>query len=225
MKRWIFLLLALLLLPVSAMGQGLADYDYENLQFRGLGVEFGRILPTETRPAFTFGVRADMGFVGPNVRVVPSARFWSSSLRTSEVNRLADQIIRICEKQPGATCPSSLDLGEVQRSDLELAADAHYVFDVASPIRPYAGAGLSLHLLNGRGELINGTFVEDLLDTVVPGFDVIGGLDIPVATSLKLLTEARVTLTSDIQSVNVAVGWSWTLPSLSAPSSTPAGGR
>jgi hypothetical protein len=73
--------------------------------------------------------------------------------------------------------------------------------------------------------LINGTFVEDLLDTVVPGFDVIGGFDIPVATSLKLLTEARVTLTSDIQSVNVAVGWSWTLPSLAAPSSTPAGGR
>ena len=139
-----------------------------------------------------------MGYVGPNVRIIPSARFWSSSLRDSEVSRLADQIIRICEKQPGATCPTSLDLGEVQRSDLELAADAHYVFDLTAPVRPYAGAGLSLHLLNGRGEFINGTFVEDLLDTVVPGFDVIGGFDVPVAPSLKLLTEVRVTLTSDL---------------------------
>ena len=193
--RWTLFLLVLLLLPARAAAQGLADYDYENLQFRGLGVEFGRVWPTETRPAFSFGVRADMGYVGPNVRIIPSARFWSSSLRDSEVSRLADQIIRICEKQPGATCPTSLDLGEVQRSDLELAADAHYVFDLTAPVRPYAGAGLSLHLLNGRGEFINGTFVEDLLDTVVPGFDVIGGFDVPVAPSLKLLTEARVTLT------------------------------
>jgi hypothetical protein len=210
--RWTLFLLVLLLLPARAAAQGLADYDYENLQFRGLGVEFGRVWPTETRPAFSFGVRADMGYVGPNVRIIPSARFWSSSLRDSEVNRLADQIIRICEKQPGATCPTSLDLGEVQRSDLELAADAHYVFDLTAPVRPYAGAGLSLHLLNGRGEFINGTFVEDLLDTVVPGFDVIGGFDVPVAPSLKLLTEARVTLTSDVQFVNVVVGGSWTLP-------------
>ena len=210
--RWTLLLLVLLLLPARAAAQGLADYDYENLQFRGLGVEFGRVWPTETRPAFSFGVRADMGYVGPNVRIIPSARFWSSSLRDSEVNRLADQIIRICEKQPEATCPTSLDLGEVQRSDLELAADAHYVFDLTAPVRPYAGAGLSLHLLNGRGEFINGTFVEDLLDTVVPGFDVIGGFDVPVAPSLKLLTEARVTLTSDVQFVNVVVGGSWTLP-------------
>lgn len=210
--RWTLLLLVLLLLPARAAAQGLADYDYENLQFRGLGVEFGRVWPTETRPAFSFGVRADMGYVGPNVRIIPSARFWSSSLRDSEVNRLADQIIRICEKQPEATCPTSLDLGEVQRSDLELAADAHYVFDLTAPVRPYAGAGLSLHLLNGRGEFINGTFVEDLLDTVVPGFDVIGGFDMPVAPSLKLLTEARVTLTSDVQFVNVVVGGSWTLP-------------
>ena len=210
--RWTLLLLVLLLLPARAAAQGLADYDYENLQFRGLGVEFGRVWPTETRPAFSFGVRADMGYVGPNVRIIPSARFWSSSLRDSEVNRLADQIIRICEKQPGATCPTSLDLGEVQRSDLELAADAHYVFDLTAPIRPYAGAGLSLHLLNGRGEFINDTFVEDLLDTVVPGFDVIGGFDVPLAPSLKLLTEARVTLTSDVQFVHVVVGGSWTLP-------------
>ena len=212
--RWTLLILALLLLPAHAAGQDLADYDYENLQFRGLGVEFGGVWPTETRPAFSFGIRADMGYVGPNIRIIPSTRFWSSSLRTSEVDRLADQIIRICEKQPGATCPTSLDLGSVQRSDLELAADAHYVFELDAPIRPYVGSGLSLHLLNGRGEFINGTFVEDLLDTVVPGFDVIGGVDFPIAPSLRLLSEARVTLTSDVQFVNVVVGGSWTLPSI-----------
>jgi hypothetical protein len=216
--RWTMLSLALLLfLPARAAGQGLADYDYENLQFRGLGVEFGRVWPTETRSAYSFGIRADMGFVGPHVRIVPSARFWSSSLRTSEVNRLADQIIRICDKQPGATCPTSLDLGEVQRSDLELAADAHYVFDVSPSVQPYAGAGLSLHLLNGRGEFINGTFVEDLLDTVIPGAEAIGGVEVPLAPSLKLLTEARVTLTSDLQFVNLVVGGSWTLPSVPGP--------
>ena len=73
--RWTLLLLLLLLLPARAAAQGLADYDYENLQFRGLGVEFGRVWPTETQSAYSFGIRADMGFVGPHVRIVPSARF------------------------------------------------------------------------------------------------------------------------------------------------------
>lgn len=222
--RWTMLLLVFLLLPARAAAQGLADYDYENLQFRGLGVEFGRVWPTETRAAYSFGMRADMGYVGPHVRVVPSARFWSSSLRTSEVNRLAEQIIRICDKQPGATCPQSLDLGEVQRSDLELAADAHYDFDLAPSFQPYAGAGLSLHLLNGRGEFINGTFVEDLLDTVIPGAEAIGGVAVPIAPSLKLITEARLTLTSDLQFVNVVVGGSWTLPSVPAAHALRSGG-
>jgi hypothetical protein len=208
-------LLALLLAPAAGGAQALEDYDYENLEFRGLGLEFGGVWPVKVEQTVSFGLRADLGYVGPNVRIVPGIRYWSSSLRQSELDRLADQIRRICERQEGAVCPA-FDLGEIRRSDLELSVDGHYTFDVDFPLQPYAGAGVGIHLLNGRGEAIDGTFVEDLLDTLSPGVNLLGGIGIPVGPSLQLLTEARLVLVGDIRYVNLLVGASWSLPTPAA---------
>jgi hypothetical protein len=205
-----------LLAPVRAAAQTLADYDYANLQFRGLGGEFGWVVPTALEPAVSYGIRADMGFVGPRVRIVPAIRFWSSRLRASELQRLADQIVRICQRQGTTSCPATLNLGEVRRSDLELSTEAHYIVNPSPSLRLYGGGGLSLHLLNGRGEFIDGTFVEDLLDTVSPGLNLVVGSYVPLG-KVQLFGEARGILTSDIQYVNVAVGGSWTLPSPPKP--------
>lgn len=210
-KRWLTGLLLAMLLPAVAQAQSWEDYDYENLEFRGVGVEFGGIWPTKVEQTLTFGLRADLGLVGPNVRISPGIRYWASSLRESEVQRLADQIRRICERQEGATCPA-FELGEIRRSDLELSADAHYLFDVDFPLLPYAGAGVGVHLLNGRGEAIDGTFVEDLLDALSPGLNLIGGLSLPFGPSLQLMTEARLVLLSDVRYANLLVGGSWSLP-------------
>ncbi|HET7274169.1 MAG TPA: hypothetical protein VFI91_03280 [Longimicrobiaceae bacterium] len=214
MKSWsVAALLSLALaLPGAVSAQTLADYDYENLAFRGIGVDFGAVWPAQVEPTLSFGVRADMGYVGPHVRISPAIRFWSSSLRVEEVERLADQILLICEKQAAASCPSSLDLGEVDRSDLELSVDAHYLFNTGYTISPYLGGGLGLHLLNGQGEFINGTFVEDLLDTIVPGVNAIAGLNIPLGESLQILAEARYVLVSDVRFGYLGVGGVWNLP-------------
>jgi hypothetical protein len=211
LKRWSTALILALLLPAGLTAQTWEDYDYENLEFRGLGVEFGGIWPTKVEPTFNFGVRADLGMVGPNVRVSPAIRYWSSSLRQAEIERLADQIRRICERQAGAVCPA-FDLGDIRRSDLEISVDGHYLFEVEFPVQPYAGAGLGLHLLNGSGEAIDGTFVEDLLDTLSPGLNLIAGLSLPLGPSLQLLTEARGVLVGDIRYVNLLVGGSWSVP-------------
>lgn len=212
MKGRTLSLVLLLIGPGVAQAQSLADYDYANLQFRGIGVDFGGVAPGEVEPAVSVGVRADLGLVGPHVRVMPSVSFWSSSLRRSEVDRLASQIIRVCEKQVAAVCPSSLDLGRIRRSDLALAADAHYLFDGLAPFLPYAGAGMSLHLLNGRGELIDGTFVEDLLDTIVPGLDAVAGVEVPLGVGLHLGLETRFVVSSDVSYAGVGLGGRWTLP-------------
>src|SRR5690606_32850733 len=147
----------------------LEDYDYENLQFRGVGLEVGYVLPWNIEPTLSFGIRGDMGFVGPHVRIAPAIRYWSSHLKEEEVERLATQFIDICDRRAPGNCPASLDLGEVRRSDLELSLDAHVIPEIGSALIPYGGGGLSLHLLNGGGESIDDTFVEDLLDTVAPG--------------------------------------------------------
>ena len=218
MKGWTLALIAVLLAPRALAAQSLADYDYENLQFRGIGADFGWVWPTQIEPTISVGVRADLGYVGPHVRILPAARFWSSKLRQSEVDRLASQIIKVCERQAGVVCPASLDLGEIRRSDLSVGADGHYVFDPQGPITPYAGGGLSLHLLNGRGDIIDGTFVEDLLDTIVPGIDLTGGLEVPVASTVRLMGETRFVLTSDVKYAAILLGGVWTLP-VPAPAS------
>jgi hypothetical protein len=197
-----------------AAAQTLADYDYENLAFRGLGFEIGWVLPTELERTISYGLHADMGFVGPNVRIVPSMRYWTSNLQQAQLDRLSEQIVQICERQ-AASCPA-LNLGEVERTDLELSTEAHYIIPIASALSLYAGGGLSLHLLNGRGELIDDTFVEDLLDTVAPGFNLIAGTDVPLG-KIRLYGEARGVLTSDIQYANLSLGITFSLPSPPVP--------
>jgi len=210
-NRWFTILLFTLLLPAIGGAQVLEDYDYENLELRGIGFEVGGIWPTQVSPTIGFGVRADLGLIGPNVRISPAIRYWSSSLRQAEVDRLADQIRRICERQANATCPS-FDLGQIRRSDLELSVDGHFLYDVGLPMVPYAGAGLGLHLLSGRGEAINDTFVQDLLNTLAPGLNIIGGVGMPLGGPLQIFTEARLVLVPDVQYVNLLVGGTWTLP-------------
>ena len=80
---WITATVALLVLlqPGVAQGQGLAEFDYENLAFRGFSVEGGYICPTRVEPTFSIGTRLDLGYLGPGVRIVPGITYWSSTMK------------------------------------------------------------------------------------------------------------------------------------------------
>lgn len=219
----VLVVLVAMLAPGIVAAQTLEDYDYENLQFHGIGVEVGRVIPWNIEPAVSFGLRGDMGFVGPHVRIAPGIRYWSSRLKEDEVERLATQFIEICSRRAPGSCPATLDLGEVNRSDLELSADAHIIPDLGVPLTPYGGGGLSLHLLNGGGESIDDTFVEDLLDTVAPGVNVLAGALLRLGSVVQLSLEGRLILTSDVQYGNLVFGGVWTLPSPPAGAGSTAG--
>jgi hypothetical protein len=210
------LLLIAFLAPVSIAvplrAQVWEDYDFQDLEFRGIGIEAGPIWPAGVESTLAFGLRLDLGLISPRLRVTPTARFWGSSLEPSEVNRLAQQIILICERQGDVSCPEHLDLGEVRLSDLELAVDVHYLPFRNRVIAPFAGAGLALHLLNGRGDFIDGTFVEDLLDSIAPGLAPILGVNIHVAREFRFGAEARFMLASDVRYASIGLGGVWTLP-------------
>jgi hypothetical protein len=188
------------------------EYDFRELEFDGVGFEAGRVWPARVESATAFGLRLDMGFITPATRIVPAARFWSSSLQADEVTRLAQQIVLVCERQVNVTCPDRLELGEVRLSDLELAVDAQRFFFVGRRITPFAGVGLGLHLLNGSGDFIDGTFVEDLLDTVSPGLGPLFGLNARIGSAVQLLIEVRMMLAGDVRFVALSGGGIWTLP-------------
>jgi hypothetical protein len=210
-KGGALIFLAALLAPLPVLSQTLEDYDYENLQFRGIGPEVGWVIPWNIEPAVSYGLRGDLGFVGPHIRIVPSILYWSSRLKDDEVESLATQFLEICTRRSPGNCPSSLDLGEVRRSDLEISVDAHVIPGVPTLISPYAGGGFGLHLLNGGGESIDDSFVEDLLDTLAPGVNLLAGVMLPLGP-IELLVEGRLAATSDVQYGNFLFSGVWTLP-------------
>lgn len=220
LSRILLLAAALLAVPALASAQSLEDYDYENLAFRGIGAEVGRVWPRRAEGALALGLRADLGFLGPNVRIVPGITFWSSSLRPGVVEELRKNILALC-RDPAGNCVR--EFGEIRLSDLELGVDAQYTFTGVPGVVPYAGAGAGLHLLNGQGDVIEGTFVEDVLDAIAPGVDLVAGAEVPLGR-LRLFAEARGALASEVQFVGLHVGGAWTFPVPAPARRPPAGG-
>ena len=206
-----FLLVVILAVPGTVRAQTLEDYDYENLSFRGFGVDAGRIWPNKVESAGMYSVRVDLGYLGPGVRIAPSLGVWSSRLKQAEIERLADQLNDL-----GASIDAE-DLQEIKWSDLYLNLDAHLVW--TTPIRAftYVGGGVGFHALNGQGAAIQDTFVEDLLDSISASLDAIAGVEFQPVDRLRVYTEARFTLMSDINYFGVRVGGAFMLPVRDTP--------
>src|SRR5690606_16075134 len=75
--------------------QTLADYDYEHLNFHGLGVDVGYLWSKQVESAPVYSVRLDLGYLGPGLRVTPRVSYWTARLAQSELNRVAEEINRL----------------------------------------------------------------------------------------------------------------------------------
>ena len=63
--------------PREGQAQELADYDYENLSFRGISFDVGYLYADKVEDTRTLGVRFDLGFLGPGFRLMPGVTYWS----------------------------------------------------------------------------------------------------------------------------------------------------
>jgi hypothetical protein len=210
--RKTFLTMLLLCAPAVAGAQTLADYDYENLSFRGFGFDYGYIWPSKVRSAPVYSVRLDLGFLGPGVRIAPSLSYWSSDMRTTELDRLADQINRLPPLRDQNVQITAADLGDVTWSDLTISVDAHLLWTTPLGLITYIGAGGALHALNGHGSFIENTFVEDLLDSTSAGVAVMAGIELQPLPRLRFYGEARYNLVTDIRYPGLRLGGSLMLP-------------
>lgn len=198
--------------PATAGAQTLADYDYENLSIRGIGFDYGYIWPSKVTATPTYTVRLDLGFLGPGVRIAPHLSFWSSDMRDSELDRLAEQINRLPPLQQQGVALTAEDLGTITWSDLSIGVDTHLMWTTPVGLLTYVGVGAALHALNGHGDFIENTFVEDLLDSTAAGVAVMAGMEYQLAPRLRLYGEARYTLVTDIRYPGVRFGASLMLP-------------
>lgn len=191
--------------PSAASAQGLADFDYENLSFRGFAPEWGYIWPSRVEPTQTFGIRMDLGYLGPGLRILPGLTYWKSDFKAGEIRTLEERVASLIVSQTDGPAPT-VDLGRIDWSDIALSLDGQIVWRVPYDVLTFLGAGAAVHLLNGNGTAINGTFVEDLLDSVTAGFNLHGGAEYPVWPKLRLTGQARYEVMGDLQYFGVRFG-------------------
>jgi hypothetical protein len=197
---------ALLLVPAGATGQDLADLDYENLGFRGFGLDWGYLWPNRIERAGSVGLRIDMGYAGPGLRIMPTVTYWSSPLQQGEITELEDRIEALITEQSGAPSPA-LDLGTIRWRDVAVGVDAHVVWDSLLDLLTYGGIGVTAHVLDGDGDAIAGTFIDDLLDSVTAGFNLHFGMEYPVTDRFRIYGLSKYEVMSDLQYFTVRAGW------------------
>ena len=193
-------------LPAPGAAQELADFDYEHLSFRGVGLEAGYINPSRVEPTMSFGVRTDLGYLGPGVRIVTGISHWSSSLRRSEVENLEERLVALMQEQDEGGDEVTVDLGEVTWSDVAVSVDAHMVWSVRGGFLTYAGLGATAHVMSGGGAAVEGTFVEDLLNSVRAGVNAHGGIEIPLHRRFRVYGSTRFELLENLNYLEFRVG-------------------
>jgi hypothetical protein len=192
--------LGLVLALVGPAGaQTLADYDYENLSFRGIGFDLGRVWPNKLNGTQQLGLRVDLGYLGPGVRILPNFSYWSGELRRSELERLADRLSQLPPLRDRGVVIEAADLGIVKRSAIATQLDAHAVWTTPVDVITYVGLGAGIHVFDGSGSAVDDTFIEDVLGGVRPGIAGMAGVEYEPIPYLRVYGEARYTMAGDIR--------------------------
>jgi opacity protein-like surface antigen len=165
-------------------GQTLEDYDYTNLGFRAFGAEATWVNATQSESTFGVGIRVDLGFLGPYIRIVPRAAWWSANVT------------------------DSINLGSLERTAWILGADVQWTLQDAV-FAPYLGVGLEVYLLDNDGDAINGTFLDNMVITA--GISGLIGAELNLADHWRVYSELRGTLVTDASNAAVALGLAYRL--------------
>jgi hypothetical protein len=202
------------LAPVGATAQQdqIPDIDYEHLAFRGIGLDVGYMWPDRVEATETFGMRFDFGYAGPGLRIMPSIGFWRSPLEGAEIAGFETRLEQLVEEQTGI--PTTLDLGSIEYTNIALGLDGHIVWSLPFGLLTYGGLGFAAHIQNGDGPAINGTFVEDLLDSVRAGINAHLGLEFPLHPRLRVVGESRFELLENLRYGQLRLGGQFTFGAL-----------
>jgi hypothetical protein len=182
--------------PIAA--QGLEDYDYNNLGLRGIGAGLFYVDASQNDGELGFEGKVDLGFLGPNIRIVPRVGYWKADVEASQVTELEMQLEEASGLEPG-----TISLGDIKRSAYIIGTDFQWTVRDAR-IAPYIGLGLDVYILNDDGDAIQDTFLDDLI--VTAGVSGVVGAQVALSRRWSAYGEFRGTAVTDASNVGLAFG-------------------
>lgn len=199
--------LVLLLLAVAPPGslaaQGvLNQFSYENLRLSGIQIDAGLLGASDLIGTTVGGLRVDYGRIAPKVRLLLGVSYFHSRFDQQALQRFERRLDSIVN--PGT--PDNINLGQISLGDVVGDIDFQFVFPQGHGITAYLGTGVSIHVRNGSGPAINGTFMEDALDVITAGLNGTMGFEFNLTKTWRFTVDGRGVLSSGLRSVSLRTG-------------------
>ena len=199
----------LALLPAALPAQGFFEqFSYEGLRLAGLGVEMGGVVSDRLTAEPTLALRVDYGVLAPRLRVMFGASYFRAEFNPDEIARF-EQRLRLVVLDP--TGDFTINVRSITWSQLALDGDLQYLFP-ADRVQTYLGLGIGVHVRDGDGTAIDGTFVEDALDTIAAGINLSMGVEVALVSHLAATVDLRGALTSELRLASARGGLMYRFP-------------
>ena len=197
--------IALLLAPQSLGAQGFLDeFSYEGLGLAGIGLDVGPVASDRVTTEVSIGVLVDYGMIAPRVRVLFGINYFKGELDQNEIDDFERRLLQVITDPTG---DATVDIGRVEWSNLEATLDLQYIFPSGPRYFTYVGLGIGAHLRNGSGAAIDGTFVEDALDTITASADLSLGVEVALTNRIHFTTNVRGVLSSELLIASARAGF------------------
>src|SRR6059036_3406453 len=201
---WLPLALLLSVSPtVRLSAQGfLSQFSYDNLKPSALQLDLGPLGGNNIRGTLTGGMRLDYGFIAPHLRVLLGLSYYKADFSSAARARF-EQRLRSVVIDPSAD--DTIRLGRITWSDVTGDVDLQYVLPQGRAVITYLGIGLGAHVRHGSGPAINGTFVQDALNSITAGLNGTIGAEVG-ANRWRFTLEARGVLSSGVSTASLRSG-------------------
>jgi hypothetical protein len=189
--------------PNRLTAQGvLNQFSYDNLRVSGIQLDAGLLGASDLTGATVGGLRVDYGRIAPKVRLLLGLSYFHSRFDQQAINRFERRLDSIVNP----STHDSINLGRISLSDLIGDVDFQFVFPQSHGITAYLGTGVSIHVRNGSGAAINGTFVEDALDVITAGLNGTMGFEFNLSPAWRFTVDGRGVLSSGLRTASLRTG-------------------
>lgn len=169
----------LVLLPVAFLLLTFSSTSFAQMMLgpKGIGGFAGYVKPEDIDGTFGFGAVVDLGTFTPALGWEVEGAYWSKSET---------------EEAFGIKVKATI-------SDIAISSHLKYRFPMPqSPIKPYAGGGIGIHIVEVEGEVTFLGETETASETETKfGFHLLGGGEFEASPQVKVFAEARFSLVED----------------------------